>query len=131
MASLKSSVKELDGLDDSSNVLAPAFAPVDKIALGVACGVVCALGVFLVTVLEIIAHRGRPIQSSLALWGQFFWGYSVSWKGAVIGLFWAGITGFLTGWILALVRNFSLACYLLVIKSEAEAEAYRDFLEHL
>ena len=114
--------------DRVSNVLILAFAPLDKRALGVSCGLVCALFVFVVTALTIISH---PAHSNLVLLGQFFWGYSVSWKGAVVGLVWGGVAGFLAGWIVALVRNFTLACYLLLVRSEAEAEEHRDFLDHL
>ena len=116
------------GPDRSSDFLILAFAPLDKRALGVACGVVSGLLVFVVTALEIGTH---PVHSNLALLGQFFWGYTVSWKGAVVGLLWGGVAGFLAGWIVAFVRNFTVAAYLLLIRSEAEAEKYGDFLDHL
>ena len=85
-------------------VLAAAFARYDRLALGAAVGVVCGLGLFLATVLVLVDAPGDPGRV-LSLLGQYFLGYEVSWMGAVIGLVGAGSSGFLFGWMLAILIN--------------------------
>lgn len=108
-----------------------AFAPLDKRALGIACGVVCGLIVFLATVVLLITHDRGPLGPNLGLLSQYFWGYSVSWGGALIGLLWGSLLGFVVGWFLALLRNLVLALYLFSVKARADIEQYRDFLDHV
>jgi hypothetical protein len=106
-----------------------AFAPLHKTALGIACGVVLGGLVFAVTLATVIL--GRYPSANLALLGQFFRGYSISWRGAFIGLLWGWGLGFLLGWGFALVRNAVVWIWLTVIRSRAEMEEYSDFLDHL
>ena len=107
--------------------LALAFAPVHKRALGVAVGLVCALIVAAVTAFEVLA--APPDGPSLELLAQYFYGYTVSWTGAAIGMFWGFITGFVAGWFAAFVRNFFLAVWVLVVR--AKAELSNSFLDHI
>jgi len=65
----------------------------------------------------------------ISLLGQYFFGYTVSWAGAAIGLFWGFVTGFVGAWFVAFVRNFTLAVWLLVIK--AKAALSQPFLDHI
>ncbi len=108
-----------------------AFAPLDKIALGASCALVCGLLVFLATASLIVAHHHGPPGPTLGLLGEYFLGYTVSWKGAPIGLVWGGVLGYVAGWLFAFIRNFALALYLFMIKTRAEADQYRDFLDHI
>ncbi len=119
------------GPEEISPPLLFAFAPLDKAALGLACAMVCGLLMFLATAFLIVTHHRGPLGPNLSLLGQFFLGYSVSWKGALIGLVWGGLLGYVAGWLFAFIRNFALALYLFMIKTRAEADQYRDFLDHI
>lgn len=109
--------------------LALAFAPVHKSALGGAIGITLGAAVLLLTVFHLLA-RPDPAPN-LWLLAQYFYGYSVSWQGAVVGAFWAGVVGFVAGWLLAFVRNIATAAYLFMIRTRAELEQTRDFLDHI
>jgi hypothetical protein len=109
--------------------LARAFAPADKRAFGVAIGLVCAAIIFAVTAIYLLRHPQPGF--NLALFGQFFYGYSVSWSGALVGAAWGLFAGFIVGWFFAFGRNLFLATWLLVVRERAAREATRDFLDHI
>jgi hypothetical protein len=106
-----------------------AFAPLHRSALGIACGVVVG-GLIGAATLALVIHGGYP-NVKLYLLAQFFWGYSVSWLGALIGFLWGWVVGFVLGYGFALVRNAAVWVWLTVIRSQAEMEQYSDFLDHL
>jgi hypothetical protein len=109
--------------------LALAFAPVHKRALGVAVGSVLGLMIFAVTVFHVVL---RPVAApDIGLLAQYFYGYEVSWRGAVIGLFWGFATGFVMGWFVAFVRNFVIATRIFTLKAKAELVRTADFLDHI
>jgi hypothetical protein len=105
------------------------FAPIDKRAFGVAIGTVCALMIVGLTAVELI---GAPnAEADLSLLAEYFAGYTVSWAGAVIGGAWAFAVGFCAGWFTAFVRNLVLALSLFMMRSRAELDDSRDFLDHI
>lgn len=114
-----------DTLPPSATLL---FAPVDKRAFGVAIGTVTGLGIFAVTAVDLL--RGRPWWG-LWLLSQYFVGYSLTWKGALIGLLWGFAVGFCAGWFVAFIRNLALAISLFIIRTRAELDTTRDFLDHI
>jgi len=119
--------------DDKASLPAPllqAFAPLHKVALGVACGAVLGGVVFLMTA-TLLVKGGEVVGSNLELLGQYFLGFKVTWGGAFIGLAWGFGVGFLLGWGLALLRNLTIWAWLTLVKSRAEMEQYGDFLDHL
>jgi hypothetical protein len=118
-------------LDDNTvdGPLLRAFAPLHRSALGIACGVVVG-GLICAATVVLVIHGGYP-NVKLYLLDQFFWGYSVSWPGAVIGFLWGWVAGFVVGYGFALVRNAAVWVWLTVIRSQAEMEQYSDFLDHL
>lgn len=107
-----------------------AFAPLHRVAMGVAVGTVLGALIFLLTVFLVI-KGGYPIGPNLALLGQFFIGFTVSLPGAVIGLLWGFGTGFVLGWGFAVLRNFVVWTWLTLIRSRAEMDQYGDFLDHM
>jgi hypothetical protein len=107
-----------------------AFAPIHRLALGVAFGVVLGGLVFLMTA-GLLLKGGYPIGPTLALLGHYFLGYTVTWMGAVVGFFWGFLTGFILGWGFALMHNLAVWTWLTLIKSRAEMEQYGDFLDHM
>jgi|RhiMetdeSRZDD1v2_1073273.scaffolds.fasta_scaffold3032333_1 hypothetical protein len=115
--------------DDSVNrVLERAFAPLHKRALGVAVGATVAMVVFAVTVFHIIA---RPIDIPIDLVSQYFYGYDTTWRGALIGVWWGFISGFVAGWFLAFLRNFMVATWIFVVRTKASLAQTQDFLDHI
>lgn len=109
--------------------LAHVFSPLDKRALGAALGLLAAVIVMLVTVLSMLFDPQRRIP--LDLLSQFFLGYDVSARGAVIGALWACFIGFVWGWFLAFVRNLVMALWLMAIRVRADLTASRSFLDHI
>jgi hypothetical protein len=104
------------------------FAPVDKRAFGAAIGVALAMTIAGVTLLDLVA---RDRWEGLALLAQYFPGYTVSLTGAVAGAAWGMAVGFVAGWLLAFVRNLTLALSLFMIRGKAELEEASDFLDHI
>ena len=105
------------------------FAPVHKMALGVAVGTVFGVLIFAVTVFHVVLHPvGAP---DIGLLSQYFYGYEVSWRGAMLGLFWGFVTGFVMGWFVAFVRNFVVAIRLFTLRAKAELAQSTDFLDHI
>jgi hypothetical protein len=109
--------------------LASVLAPIDRRAFGVAFGTVCGLGVFLLTVADLLLHPNPGL--NLALLGQYFPGYRVSWAGSLVGLAWAFAAGFCAGWFLAFIRNLGIAAWIFVVRGRHEIAATRDFLDHI
>jgi hypothetical protein len=105
-----------------------AFAHLHCTALGIASAVV--VGGLLFAATLVLLMRGNPTPN-FDLLDQFFWGFSVSWRGAFIGLFWGSGLGFVLGYGFALVRNAAMWLWLTVIRSRAEMDQYSDFLDHL
>ncbi len=71
-------------------------------ALGLTGGILWGLAVLLTTYWIVITDSGG---STLALLRKFYFGYSVSWMGGRIGLFWGFVDGFITGAIFAWLYN--------------------------
>ncbi len=105
------------------------FAPVDKRAFGVAIGTACALGVVALTIAELMLTPNPSIRPELL--SQFFTGYTISWRGAAIGGAWGFFVGFCGGWFTAFMRNLVLALSLFLLRSRAELDDSRDFLDHI
>ena len=107
-----------------------AFAPLHRLALGVAGGVVMGGMIFFAT-LFLLVKGGYPVGPNLALLGEFMIGYSVTFPGAFIGLAWGFGIGFFLGWGFAMAHNVAIWAWLVVIRSRAEMDQYGDFLDHM
>jgi len=111
-------------------VVSRIFTRMDKTAFGIAAGTVAGLLLFLATVWLVI--KGGPVVGPLmSLLSQFFFGYTVTVKGAVVGLVYGFLSGFCVGWLFALFRNFFLAFYLYRIRKAAELDSIKDFFDHM
>ena len=110
-------------------VLIRAFARMDKFAFAVALGTVCGLFVFSAT-LWIISRGGEVQSSHLRLLAQYFIGYTVTVKGALIAFGYSFFWGFLFGWLFAYLRNLFLAVYIYRIKRKAELLSLKDFFDN-
>ena len=109
--------------------LALAFAPLHKVAFGVAVGVASALVLAGVTAARLLLDPEG--HTSLALLSHFFVGYEESWQGALIGGAWGFGVGFVAGWFVAFVRNLVLATWIFVVRARAELESTSDFIDHI
>jgi hypothetical protein len=109
--------------------LASMFAPLDKRALGVAFGVALALSVALATVLSMVLDPQHRLP--LILLDQYFFGYTVSATGALVGAAWGFVTGFVWGWFLAFCRNLVLAIWLMTVRVRADLSSTRGFLDDI
>ncbi|MFN2399229.1 MAG: hypothetical protein ABR543_11400 [Gemmatimonadaceae bacterium] len=120
-----------EDLETQESEIAPAlaFGPLHKRAFGVAIGTAAGLVVFFLTAMYLLLPPERPFK--LGLLGQYFYGYSVTWQGAFIGLAWGFFTGFILGWFTAFCRNLAVAISLFFTFTRAELSETRDFLDHI
>jgi protoporphyrinogen oxidase len=109
-------------------LLPAVFSRMDKIGLATAVGSVCGLLIFLATIWIVI--KGGVERFYLQLLGQYLLGYTVTVKGALIGMAYGFSWGFLFGWLFAYLRNFFIAYYIYRIKRKVELLTFRDFLDH-
>ena len=118
--------------DGADAQLAFAFAPIHKLALGVASGIVFGLLLMFVTLVALGINHGDGSRALyLGLLENYFAGYSVSIAGAFIGLFWGFIVGFVTGFFCAFVRNLTISIVIFALRTKAELTQTTDFLDHI
>ena len=72
-----------------------------KKSFAIANGILWALTIFGATVYVLLKGGGN----TLVLLQQFFWGYAVSWAGAILGLIYGFVWGFILGWLFAALYN--------------------------
>jgi hypothetical protein len=118
-----------DRNDSEDNQILLAFAPMHRSALGLASGLV--LGILLAAATTVQVIKGGFPEPNLGILGQFFYGYTVAWRGVFVGFLWGFGTGFVLGYVFALLRNVAFWGWLTFIRSRAEMEQYDDFLDHL
>ena len=106
----------------------PLFPRAHKRALGVAVGLTAGVGVLVVTAFHVVV---QPDGLPLHLLGQYFYGYTVTWRGALIGLAWGFGVGFIAGWLLGFVHNFTVGIWLLVVRARRDLSQTRNFLDHI
>jgi|SRR5689334_892205 hypothetical protein len=109
--------------------LALAFAPLHKLALGVSAGLVLGTLLFALTLVNV--EMGPQEGANLGLLNNYFYGYTVSPKGALVGLFWGFVTGFVIGWFAAFVRNLTVTLTIFALRTKAELSQTKDFLDHI
>lgn len=98
-------------------VLMAGFARMDVVALAVAVGTVCAIVLFLLTVILVAkgAPTGVPIGTHLNLLGIYLPGYSVSWGGGAIGAVYAWLIGAVIGFVWAVSWNLTHYLYIILV----------------
>jgi hypothetical protein len=109
--------------------IARAFAPMHKRALGLALGLVAALLVFGLTAFHVIVRPANALSTDLL--AEYFYGYDVTWTGALVGAWWAFVAGFVCGWFAGFVRNLTVGLWLMVVRVRANLGETRDFLDHI
>ncbi len=108
--------------------LIKTFARMDKSSFASATGSVSGLLVFITTLW--VVKGVEAVGPNLGLLGQYFTGYSVTIKGAFIGMGYGFLWGFLFGWFFAYLRNLFLGFFIYRVKKKLEMLSFRDFLDH-
>jgi len=96
-----------DGTPRAEDVRQLLDAAVARLRAGVMAtvfGLVAGTGLFLATV-WLLLRGGDPVGPHLALVGQFFPGYTVSWPGAFVGFAWAALAGAVVGGAVGWIYN--------------------------
>jgi len=106
-----------------------AFLPLHKRAFGMAIGAALGLVCFAITAIALV--RPAEPELNLMLLAEYFAGYTVTWRGAFVGLAWGFVVGFTAGWFTAFCRNLVIAASLWLTRTRAELAASRDFLDHI
>jgi protoporphyrinogen oxidase len=125
---VKEEVREAAEALVPDEALIRAFARLDKLGFATAIGTVAGLVVFAAT-LWLLLRGGGAGRPSLELLSQYFPGYRVTLRGALIGLGFGSTSGFLFGWLFAYLRNAALAFYVYRVKRKTEWMSFRDFLD--
>jgi hypothetical protein len=72
--------------------------------LALVCGVLGGAGLFVMTVWLVI-KGGSHVGAHLQLLSQYFYGYSVTWTGSIVGFIYGAVTGAVVGWLIGSVYN--------------------------
>ncbi len=105
------------------------FGRIDQLGFATALGSVSGLLIFLAT-LFLVIKGGEVIGPNLRLLDQYFFGYSVTLKGAFIGAAYSFSWAFILGWLVAYLRNFFVGFFIYRVKRRAEMLSFKDFLDH-
>ncbi len=114
--------------EDEEELLETLFARLDPVAMGVAVGTVSGLLIFIATAILII-QGGPEVGLNLSLLGQFFFGYDVTWGGALVGLLEGGLGGFAIGYSGASFRNWGMNAYAYFMRWRGEVARRRNLLD--
>jgi protoporphyrinogen oxidase len=126
---VRSAVPDVDE-ETVTEELVRIFAKLDRWAFGAALGLVMGSLLFVATL--ILALKGGDVVGPhLALLAQYFPGYRVSVGGSLLGLVYGVATGFIMGWLFALIRNASFFTYELVMGRDLETGPFGRFLDSL
>ncbi len=120
---------------DTGNEVAPSFSRrniavtfsrIDGLALGSAMAAVSAIVFFLLTVWPVLTDNA-VLRPCLALLSQYYFGYTVSIRGAFIASGYTLVWGFIFGWIFAGLRNFFVAHYIQKVRRKAEKTLLKKY----
>lgn len=79
----------------------------NAVVTGLTVGILSGLALFILTIVLVI-RGGEVVGPNLALLGQYFPGYTVSFAGSLIGFAYAFIIGFIIGFSVAFLYNWFL-----------------------
>jgi hypothetical protein len=72
--------------------------------LTIVCALLGGVGLFVMTAWLLI-KGGPQVGAHLQLLGHYFIGYSVTWKGSLVGLFYGALVGGVVGWSIGTIYN--------------------------
>lgn len=108
-----------------------AFAPLKRVALGLAFGVTLGLGMFAFALAHMLPGMEEQDRWIGLLEYNFFSGYTPDVVGALIGFLWGLGVGFVTGWLLAATRNFGIALWVAIAGAKEQLRMDQDFLDEI
>ena len=73
-------------------------------ALAIVCAMIGGVGLFVMTAWLLI-QGGPDVGQHLQLLSNYFFGYSVTWWGTVVGLFYGALCGGVVGWAIGTIYN--------------------------
>ena len=111
-------------------VLVPGFAKLDRMALGIAGGIVAGAALWIATIF-LILKGGPHVGFHLSLLAQYLPGYRVSIAGSVIGLAYGLGGGFVAGWTFAVLRNASALLFLALVRRRVERQELGRLLDYI
>lgn len=107
-----------------------ALALLDARALGVACGAVGGLWLWLATII-LVLRGGEHVGRNLSLLSQYLIGFEVTPAGSLLALAYGLAAGFLAGYVFARLRNGVMRAYLSYVRRRAERMALSDMLDRI
>ncbi len=105
------------------------FARMDKLGFATAVGSACGILILIATLFFVFIQTENG-GSALQLLGQYLPGYTVTVKGAFIGMVCTFLWGFIFGWLFAYLRNLVIAFYIYLIRRKLEMMTFRDFWDN-
>ncbi len=84
--------------------LSRAIIKIQASVLALVCAIIGGAGLFFVTI-WLLVKDGPNVGQHLNLLGHYFWGYSVTWSGSLLGLFWGALAGGVAGLIIGHIYN--------------------------
>ena len=119
----------MPGQDSLDGLIIGSLAKLDRLALGISLGTLFGLLIFIATNV-LILKGGDTIGPKLALLGQYFAGYDVTFYGSLVGLTYGLIVGFILGWLIAALRNFIVSVYVHLLKVRGNMSAVSDYIDN-
>lgn len=107
--------------------LEPQLPRVHKGALALAVGLTAGIAVFLITASMVLLRLEGPLE----LLNQYFYGYALTWTGALVGMAWGGAAGCVAGWLLGFVHNFTVDIWAILMRAKHEPTHASDLLDNI
>jgi protoporphyrinogen oxidase len=114
----------------SDEALIRTFARLDKAAFATAIGSVSGALVGCATIWLLLLYEPGA-GAYLQLLSQYFYGYTVTYTGAMIGFAHAFLWGFTFGWVVAYLRNLMLGLYVSFIVHRARSFSVNRLLDYI
>jgi hypothetical protein len=86
------------------NHISRAVVKIRTMALSVVCAMIGGVGLFVMTAWLLI-QGGPDVGQHLQLLSNYFYGYTVTWWGSVVGLFYGALCGGVVGWAVGTIYN--------------------------
>jgi hypothetical protein len=93
-----------ENVDDIEKIVLTRLLRLNAKVQGVVTGVICGLALFIATN-WLVLKGGNVVGPHLALLGQFFFGYRVTFAGSFAGLAYGFLFGFVIGYFVAFIYN--------------------------
>ncbi len=92
---------------DLEKIVLTRLIRLNAIVSGIVTGLISG-GILFIATIWLVIKGGEVVGPHLALLGQFFAGYRVTYFGSVVGFFYGFITGFIIGFTVAILYNWLL-----------------------